>query len=475
VKALGMMPLQTTAGCATVAGFPGRLLAIGLITLLAGCGTLGSGRLAKKNTPLNAAEALGMVPSGPSGVEGPLEQKLKADRWNRERQLNNDPRMRAALAEYDAAMKLYESGRYKESEKAFKVLVKNRRATYESFGDRVRSMFGFKEDLDLDRVTSYGDPVEEDSMFMVAESQFKQRSYSWAQDSYDALLEKYPSTRHMEDSTQRLLGIAMYWLGYSAESDLNGDIKLAGGAKINPAKPPKAPSTPRIPIIPNLTDSTRPRFDADGRALQALRSVWLHDAAGSLADDALMVSANHHLRTGDFVEASRLYKLLREQYPDSPHFQDAHLLGAHVTMASYEGAAYDGTPLDEASALKKIALASFSDMSDDERQRLQREIAKMDEERVGRLWSIVQFYRAKRQPESVEVYCLQIVNRYPDSKHAEMARKMLASLEKHKKPEHRQQPAQQPQIPASAKVAEAPPNSMQEPTEAAQVQLDDSN
>jgi TolA-binding protein len=469
-----MTPLQTTARCATVTGFPGRLFAFGLLALLAGCGTLGSGRLAKKNVPLNAADALGMVPSGPAGVEGPLEQKLKADRWNRERQLNNDPRMKAALAEYDAAMKLYDSGRYKESEKAFKHLVKNRRSTYESFGDRLRGSFGFKDDVDLDRVNSYGDPIEEDSMFMVAESQFKQRSYTWAQDSYGALLEKYPSTRHMEPSTRRLLGIAMYWLNYSGESDLNGDIKLAGGATINPAKPPKAPSTPRIPIIPNLTDNTRPRFDTDGRALEALRSVWLHDAAGNLADDALMVSANHHLRTGDFVEASRLYKLLREQYPDSPHFQDAHLLGAHVTMASYEGAAYDGAPLDEASNLKKVALASFSDMNDEERQRLQREISKMDEARVGRLWSIVEFYKAKRQPESVEVYCLQIVNRYPDSKYAESARKMLASLETHKKPAARKkQPPQEP--PASVKVAEAPPNSIQEPTGAAQVQLDDSN
>jgi len=470
-----MMPLQFTARCATTPGLPGRLLCIGLLGLLAGCGSLGSGRVAKKNTPLNAGDALGMVPSGPSGVEGPLEQRLKADRWNRERRLNNDPKMRAALAEYDGAMKLYDAGQYKESEKAFKKLVKNRRATYENWGDRFRGAFGFKDDLDLDTIKTYGDPIEEDSMFMVAESQFRQRAYSWAQDSYDELLQKYPSTRHMEDSTHRLLSIAMYWLDYTAESDLNGDIKLAGGAKINPAKPPKAPSGPRIPIIPNLTDSTRPRFDTDGRALQALRSVWLHDAAGHLADDALMVSANHHLRTGDFVEASRLYKLLREQYPDSPHFQDAHLLGAHVTMASYEGAAYDGTPLDEASGLKKMALASFSDMSDEERQRLQREIAKMDEERVGRLWATVEFYKAKRQPESVEVYCLRIVNQYPDSKYAEMARKMLASLDRHKKPQFRQNPPQPAQPPASAKIAEAPPNAMQEPTEAAQVELDDSN
>ncbi|QDT57246.1 Outer membrane protein assembly factor BamD [Caulifigura coniformis] len=465
-----MTPMHCTARCATAPGFLGRVLCIGALAVMAGCGSLGSGRVARKNTPLNAADALGMVPAGPSDVEGPTERRLKADRWNRERQLKNDPRMAKAMAEYDAAMKLHDSGQYKDAEKSFHKIVKSRRATYESFGDRFRGAFGFKEDVDLESVTGYGDPVEEDAMFMVAECQYRQRSYAGAEDSYTELLEKYPSTRHMEDSTQRLLGIAMYWLGYSAESDLNGDIKLAGGASINPAKPPKAPSTPRIPIIPNVSDRTRPVFDTDGRALGALRKVWLHDAAGNLADDALMVSANHHLRTGDFVESARLYKLLREQYPDSPHFQDAHLLGAHVTMASYEGSAYDGKPLDEASNLKKVALASFTDMSDEERQRLHKEISRMDEERVGRLWATVEFYQAKRQPESIEVYCLKIINQFPESKYAEMARKMLASLEPHKKPEHRQQPPQAP--PASVKVAEAPPKSLQEPTEAAQVDLD---
>ena len=464
-----MTPLQMTARSATAPPNKGRLLCVCALAAIAasGCGSLSSGRLArKKSAPLNAGDALGMVPAGPNGIEGPTERRLKADRWNRERQLQNDPKMTAALAEYDAAKKLYDSGRYPEAEKAFKQVIKSRRSTYETFGDRWRHIFGFRDDIDLDQITSYGDPVEEDAMFMLAECQFRKRSYSYAQDSYDALLEKYPSTRHMEDSTHRLLSIAMYWLDYSAESDLNGDVKLAGGATINPAKPPKAPSTPRIPIIPNFTDRTKPVFDTDGRALQALRSVWLHDAAGNLADDALMVSANHHLRSGDFVESSRLYKLLREQYPDSPHFQDAHLLGAHVTMASYEGPAYDGTALEEASSLKQVALASFNQLSDEERQRLKRDVEKMNDERVGRLWATVEFYQAKRQPESIEIYCLKIVNQHPESKYAEKARAMLKSLEKHKKPAARQQPVQQ--------AKEPPPKSMQLPSGAVELQLEDS-
>lgn len=37
----------------------------------------------------------------------------------------------------------------------------------------------------------------------------------------------------------------------------------------------------------------------------------------------------------------------------------------------------------------------------------------------------MEFYRRKNQPESVSLYCYLIINRYPDSKYAEMARRML--------------------------------------------------
>lgn len=365
---------------------------------------------------------------GPAGVAGPTERKLLANRWRRERE--RDPSLNGAMAQYDAAEKLYVDGKFGAAEEAFKDLAKNRRATYENFGDRWKRWWGGKSTLSDDPYGKYGDPVEEDARFMVAECQFAQQRYSWAQDSYAELLEEYPSTRHMEESTRRLFTIAMYWLRFTPEIKTDGDVQLASHETINPAKPPKAPAVPKVPIIPNLRDKTRPVFDVDGRALQALRTIWLHDAAGPLADDALMLSANHHLRTGDFVEATRLYKLLREQYPDSPHFQDAHLLGAYVTMASYEGPTYDGEPLKEAKQLKTTALQLFPDLTPEDRTRLQKELDRLNAEEVGRMWDKVEYYRVKRQPQSMEIYCNLIINKYPDSKHANQARQVLKRIKK---------------------------------------------
>ena len=179
----------------------------------------------------------------------------------------------------------------------------------------------------------------------------------------------------------------------------------------------------------SFRDKSRPILDVEGQALGGLRLIWLHDAAGPLADDALMMVANHHLRRGDYVQAAQHYRLLREQFPDSPHMQDALLLGSHVSLASYNGPGYDPGPLEEAKELKQIALA-FPNLSDEERRRLESELMKIQEAEVEPHWKEIEFYLAKRQPEAVELHCNYLINKHPNSKYAKMAWDVLEDLRK---------------------------------------------
>src|SRR5690606_10634147 len=117
--------------------------------------------------------------------------------------------------------------------------------------------------------------------------------------------------------------------------------------------------TRKVPILPNFHDRKRPVFDTNGRALQALKSVWLKDPTGPLADDALMLAASHYVRKGDYIEADHHYTLLREQFPKSPHLQTAFVVGSHVKLMSYQGAPYDGKNLDDAESLKESTLRLF--------------------------------------------------------------------------------------------------------------------
>lgn len=105
---------------------------------------------------------------------------------------------------------------------------------------------------------------------MQGECQYKQKRYARAQDSYDALLKKYPSTRHIDVTTTRLYTIASTWLGNNKPENSKrmtqvGYDDVKGDVKNNPIK-----ETPhRFPLTPNLTDKSRPTFDTNGRALQA--------------------------------------------------------------------------------------------------------------------------------------------------------------------------------------------------------------
>ena len=362
-----------------------------------------------------------------TGYMGPMERALKRTTWERKKAdavASGEAFSIEGLHEYQAAEALYLDGRLSEAEKAFKKLAKARRNSHESFGMKLERWWGVKSAVSLDTYANFGDPIEEDALFMKAECQFDQKKYATAQDSYDALLTRYPSTRHLDSVSRRYFQIARYWLGFPEQVQSTGDVVQASESDEEPQDFENVDSF-YMPIVPNFLDKTRPAFDTRGRALQALRSVWLHDATGPLADDALMVSASFHLRTKDFEESARLYKLLREQYPESPHFRDAFLLGSHVTLASYQGSNYDGQNLEQAIELKESALRIFPDLTEDERNRLGGELNKMYDAEVARIWDRVEYFQAKQAPESVAVYCKILINRFPDTVYGERARKIL--------------------------------------------------
>lgn len=363
-----------------------------------------------------------------SDIRGPTERELQSISWEERRE-----RLKASgvemegLAEYEAAQRFFDAGEYRAAENAFKDLAKQRARAGTTWQSRWQELFAREKPAE-DLYAGYGDPIEEDALFMVAQSQFAQEKYSWAQDSYGSLLEKYPSTRHLDSVTRRLFHIAQVWLEVPVAAPGENDVELV-------SHQPDGTETPNIevrsgpgswPVTPNLVDRTRPLFDTDGRALQALEAIWRHDAAGPLADDALMLQATYYHRKGDYVEAARLYKLVRDQYPDSQHFQDAFLLGSHVTLASYTGPEYEGNTLEEARDLKQTARQMFVNLNDEQKQRLDSELSRIAEAEVERLWTRVEFYRWKNQPASVALYCNKIISDFPESPYAERARELLA-------------------------------------------------
>lgn len=302
-------------------------------------------------------------------------------------------------AEFDKVRELVDNQKYAEAEAGFAALAKK-------YKDK---------------------PIEEDCMFYVAECQFLQKHYAAAQDSIDELLNKYTGSRYIEKSTQRLFAIANIWLNApkpAAEVELaayqKGELK-----KDLPSPDKQEPASTRV--LPNFFDSSRPIFDTSGNALKALKTIWLKDPTGPLADDALMMTATYFLRQKDFREADHYFTTLRESYPKSDHIQLAYVLGSHAKMMTYQGPLYDGKALEEARKLTQATIKLFP--KSPQRKQLDQDLAAMKVLGAQRDWAMAELYMRKGLPKSAAMYCRSLVDDHPRTAYADKARNLLAEID----------------------------------------------
>jgi outer membrane protein assembly factor BamD (BamD/ComL family) len=303
------------------------------------------------------------------------------------------------LDEYEAAVAIYEKKDYPAAEKAFKAIAKK-----------------YKDQ-----------PIEEDALFMRGEAQFRQKHYAAADDSYQKLMVKYPSTRHLEHSTRRLFAIATIWLNPDGSMKSDKLMRISAEEVAEPKMSVSPEERSEWPLVPNLTDDTRPLFDTRGRALLSLKAIWQHDPLGELADDALVMTAAHYLRVGDYREADYYFGILREEYAKSEHAANAFVLGSHVKLMNYQGARYDGKILNDADNLVRSTLNLYPNVP--QKERLTEELAHIREEAAKRDWAKVELYRRKSKLKAAALYCEVLIQDYPNSIYAEKARGYLAELD----------------------------------------------
>ena len=346
------------------------------------------------------------------GVSGPLQRVVQSNIRKRDGQplTAEDERKQQA---YEEAKKIFDEGKFKQAERILKKIAKRKGRKVGLSNSEDEEPFAYN-------------PLEEDALLLLAECQFQRKRYAWAQDTYTRLIKDYPSTRHMDAATRRLFKIARDWLGapnFATTEDIQ-QVSLEERGAVPQRKKSEGPRS--FPLIPNLFDRTRPVFDTQGRALQALRAIWMNDPTGPRADDALMLTASHFLRKGNYQEADRLFSILREEYPKSPHLQNAFLLGSHVKLMSYQGPRYDVKQLEQGRQLKESTIRLFPGVENKERLRAQ--LKKIDEAMAQRDWEKVRFYQRKNKPRAVAIYCQEILANYPQSSYAKRANEVLTQL-----------------------------------------------
>ncbi|MBM80844.1 MAG: hypothetical protein CMJ78_09645 [Planctomycetaceae bacterium] len=351
------------------------------------------------------------------GIAGPMQRVLQAARFGNTPAENAVPQSSRYSKEFAAAESAFKAGDYASAEDQLRSLVK-------STGAPRFANLKLRREAEKKRKHN---PVREDAIFLLAESLYEQKKYPVAQSHYALLMKEYPQTRFLDRATGRLFQIAKNWLGFSdfaTSSDIQ-QVNLENPSATPRAAKGRAPGS--IPFIPNAFDRSRPVFDTGGRALEALKQIWLNDPTGPLADDALMLTASHHLRSGNHQEADRVFQILREEYSRSPHLKQAFVLGSHVKLMSYQGADYDVAQLEEAERLKKSSLKLFPELP--EKPMIEAELRAIQEAKAQRYWERVIFYKKKSRLQSVAVYCRLLLKEFPKSKYAGSARELLAQVE----------------------------------------------
>ena len=245
--------------------------------------------------------------------------------------------------------------------------------------------------------------LEQDALFMVAESYFFADYYVDAEDAYERLIKKYPSTKHLDRAIGHRFLMAQYWLQRSKD-DKEAFYSV------------------------NIIDESKPWRDTYGHGIRVLDRIRLDDPTSPLADDATLLVANTLFAAGQYVRADQYYSDLRRTFPTSEHQFDAHFLGLKAKLEMYQGPQYSGAPLDEAEELVKQLRKQFPRQTSEKREFIDRAYAEVRMKKAEREWNDGRYFDYRGEYASARHYYNLILREYPGTPHADKARERLAEL-----------------------------------------------
>jgi TolA-binding protein len=248
--------------------------------------------------------------------------------------------------------------------------------------------------------------LEEDAMFLRAESLFFDDKYPKANDWYGELVKKYTNSKHLNKVVGRQYEIARYWQQTDEKSH-------------------------RWALVPNFIDRTQPIFDTPGHAINTFNDVRVNDPHGPVAEPSIMAAANMYFKRRNYEDADYYYNLLRTDYPKSQYQLDAHLLGLQCKLRKYQGPGYNGKPLEEAEQLTDQMLVQFSQELNliGEREQVVKAKAEIRAQRATRDIRLAQYFDNGKHYEAARIYYAQVLKDFPQTPFAEEAKTRLAAIE----------------------------------------------
>jgi outer membrane assembly lipoprotein YfiO len=246
--------------------------------------------------------------------------------------------------------------------------------------------------------------LEEDAMLMQGECYFFADHYADSRKAFDALVKKYPNTRHIDRVDARRFEIAQYWLATHRHD-------------------------PKFSLRPNFRNERLPTTDTYGHAVKVFDKIRLDDPTGRLSDDATMAAGTAHFTDGNYKKAEFFFADLRKTYPESEHQFEAAFLGVKSKIQIYQGSDYDSQSLEEALALIEMLFQQFPKEVEPHREYLENAYKDIRVRLAARDWQTAQFYDHRKEYRGARHYYTKVIRDFSDTSLATDAEKRLAEIE----------------------------------------------
>lgn len=251
--------------------------------------------------------------------------------------------------------------------------------------------------------------LAEHARFMQAECRRVRGHLPEAVDIYHKLLTDFPTGAHRREACARMFEISDYWL-----DDFRNELVQRQGEK---------GVLHWRPHWPNALDRSKPSFDQEGRALEALERVQTHDPVGPTADQALFWCGYVNYIRGNFNEADHFFSQLVELHKDSPLRPQAMSYAIQAKNNATGGAVYDGRKCAEALHLVHIAEATVPELTNNPEmaEKLTKAKFAIQYQQAEKDFRTAQYYERTGHPGSAVFYYELVRRRYAGTWYSEAA------------------------------------------------------
>lgn len=257
----------------------------------------------------------------------------------------------------------------------------------------------------------------EEARYYEAECLRCQGEYPKAVDTYHRQLLDFPIGAHREDACKRMYAIADYWL-----EDTRAEMRVEKEKE-------EGKRSFVMPAAFVHWDKAKPFLDEEGRALEALEQVSIHDPTGPEAPIVLFLAGTVRFKNKDYQEADYLFSTLVERHPNSKYAAQALELAIIAKHMSTGGSDYDERKSVQARQMVLTAQDKYPELSVPKSAFLQRQLALITKQQAEKDFNTAEFYRRTDHPGAAYFQYEIVRRRYPGTPFAAKSTERMHDLE----------------------------------------------